>query len=116
MPFRNWTYPYGPIASIVLNSVLVLVQGWKSFSPTFAAIDFVSYYVELPVMLIMFVAWKISKRTKWVTLERMDLRTDRYDVELTLEERAAMLEKKSHDWKYLSWRQRAGKVGTSLFL
>ncbi|KAG9245350.1 amino acid transporter-like protein [Calycina marina] len=78
LPFKNWTYPWGPYISVVLNIVLVLVQGWSSFSPKFSAIDFVSYYVELPVMLIMYVAWKLLKRTKIVSYADMDLETDVY--------------------------------------
>lgn len=78
LPFKNWTYPYGPWASVVLNSFLVLVQGWKCFSPQFDAVSFVSFYIELPVMLIMYVAWKVIKRTKFVKLEEMDLVTDVY--------------------------------------
>lgn len=77
LPFKNWTYPYGPIVAIGLNSVLVLVQGWTAFSPSFGAVDFVSYYIELAIMVVMFVAWKLIKRTKIVKLEEMDLVTDR---------------------------------------
>lgn len=81
LPFRNWTYPVGPILAVGLNIVLVLVQGWSCFSPTFSAVDFVSYYVELPIMLVMFVFWKLFKRTKFVHLDQMDLITDRYDLQ-----------------------------------
>lgn len=76
--FKNWTYPWGPYAALILNSVLVLVQGWSSFSPKFSGVDFVSYYIELPIMLVMFVGWKLIKRTKWVRLDEMDLVTDVY--------------------------------------
>lgn len=78
LPFKNWTYPWGPWISIILNCVLVLVQGWSSFSPNFDAVSFVSFYIELPVMLVMYVGWKILKRTRLVKLEDMDLETDRY--------------------------------------
>lgn len=81
LPFKNWTYPWGPAASIVLNSVLVLVQGWSAFSPKFDAVSFVSYYIELPIMLIMYVAWKLIKRTKVVKLEEMDLVTDTHTAD-----------------------------------
>ncbi|WOO78139.1 putative amino-acid permease [Vanrija pseudolonga] len=76
--FKNWTYPWGPYAALILNSVLVLVQGWTCFSPKFNGVDFVSFYIELPVMLIMFVGWKLIKRTRWVRLDEMDLVTDVY--------------------------------------
>jgi len=78
LPFKNWTYPWGPWISIVLNVVIILVQGWSSFSPSFAAVDFVSYYIELPVMAIMWLGWKWLKKTKVVSYEEMDLKTDVY--------------------------------------
>ncbi|KAJ5128010.1 amino-acid permease [Penicillium atrosanguineum] len=79
LPFKNWTYPYGPIFAVGLNIVLVLVQGWECFSPHFKAVSFVSYYIEIPIMVVMFVGWKLIKRTKFVRTSEMDLRTDRYD-------------------------------------
>ncbi|TVY47446.1 putative amino-acid permease [Lachnellula occidentalis] len=80
LPFKNWTYPWGPILAIVLNTVIILVQGWSSFSPKFSGVDFVSYYIELPIMLIMYVGWKLLKRTKLVRLEVMDLETDVHKI------------------------------------
>ncbi|KAM0353070.1 hypothetical protein ACHAPU_001959 [Fusarium lateritium] len=81
LPFKNWTYPYGPWICVVLNSFLVLVQGWSCFSPKFDGVSFVSFYIELPVMLIMYVVWKYLKKTKLVKLSEMDLETDVYTVE-----------------------------------
>ncbi|PYH94902.1 amino acid permease [Aspergillus ellipticus CBS 707.79] len=83
LPYKNWTYPFGPIISIVLNIVLILVQGWSCFSPSFQAVDFVSYYIEIPIMLVMFLGWKLFKRTSFVRLDTMDLLTDRYNLEHT---------------------------------
>ncbi|DAA77493.1 TPA_exp: Uncharacterized protein A8136_6039 [Trichophyton benhamiae CBS 112371] len=80
LPFKNWTYPWGPILSIGLNGLLILVQGWSSFSPKFKPVDFVSFYIQLPVILCMFLTWKfVVKKTKFVKLEEMDLLTDRYE-------------------------------------
>lgn len=81
LPFRNWTYPYGPWFSVILNCVLVLVQGWSCFSPKFDGVSFVSYYIELPIMLLMYVVWKFVKKTKVVELDDMDLETDVYMVQ-----------------------------------
>lgn len=79
LPFKNWTYPYGPVIAVGLNIVLVLVQGWECFSPHFKRVDFVSYYIEIPIMIVMFLAWKLVKQTRFVRKSQMDLRTDRYD-------------------------------------
>jgi len=78
LTFRNFTYPYGPWAVVLGCSFLVLVQGWSCFSPVFSGVDFVSYYIELPIMLLMFGVWKVVKRTRWVSAEEMDLETDVY--------------------------------------
>ncbi|KAG4439132.1 hypothetical protein IFR05_005369 [Cadophora sp. M221] len=81
LPFKNLTYPYGPWISLVLNIVIILVQGWSSFSPKFSAVDFVSYYIEIPIMLVMYLGWKFWKRTRVVSYEDMDLETDVYVVD-----------------------------------
>ncbi|KAF1951734.1 hypothetical protein CC80DRAFT_495888 [Byssothecium circinans] len=81
LPFRNWTYPWGPILCIILNTFIVLVQGWSSFRPSFSSVDFVSYYIEIPVFIVMIVVWKLVKRTKLVKASEMDLETDVYTKE-----------------------------------
>jgi len=40
----------------------------------------VSYYIELPVMLLMYGGWKLLKKTKLVSLEAMDLETDVHKI------------------------------------
>ena len=81
LPFKNWTYPWGPWFSVILNSFLVLVQGWSSFSPSFNVVTFFSLYIELPIMLVMYLGWKAFKRTKFVSAREMDLETDTYPAE-----------------------------------
>lgn len=39
-----------------------IVQGWSSVIPIFSPIDFVSFYVEIPIIAIMFIAWMAFKR------------------------------------------------------
>lgn len=52
------------------------MQGWSCFSPTFSGVDFVSFYIELPIMAVMWLGWKWLKGTKVVSYEEMDLQTD----------------------------------------
>lgn len=111
MPFKNWTYPWGPIISVVLNIFLVLVQGWTAFSPRFKAVDFVSFYIEIPVLLGMLVLWKIVKRSRFVRSDEMDLFTDRYDAKLTPEEREELLSRKT-PFLGQTWIERFKTVGT----
>ncbi|TDL15925.1 hypothetical protein BD410DRAFT_795911 [Rickenella mellea] len=44
-----WTWPWGPH--------FVVRNGWSSMIPTFSAVDFASFYVEIPVMLSMYTLW-----------------------------------------------------------
>ncbi|KAH7880376.1 uncharacterized protein C8R40DRAFT_1079937 [Lentinula edodes] len=38
------------------------VQGWSSVIPKFTPVYFVSYYIELPIMLIMYLVWMLIQR------------------------------------------------------
>lgn len=121
LPFKNWTYPWGPILAIVLNCVIVLVQGWSSFSPKFSVVDFFSYYVEIAIMVVMYVIWKVLKRTKFVRVEDMDLITDRAPFTASrthIEGREAdsASEDSIAETKKGLWAQRVKKLGTSTFL
>lgn len=81
LPFKNWTYPWGPILTVVLGIVIVLVQGWSCFSPKFSPVDFVSFYIELPIFVLMILGWKFVKKTKFQQAAEMDLVTDVYTKE-----------------------------------
>ncbi|KXN90118.1 putative amino-acid permease PB1C11.02 [Leucoagaricus sp. SymC.cos] len=63
MKFRAaWTWPWGPAFVIVTVACLILIQGWSSIFPTFQPVDFISYYVEIPVMVVMYILWMLIKR------------------------------------------------------
>ncbi|KAJ6495650.1 amino acid permease-domain-containing protein [Mycena vitilis] len=50
----SWTWPYGP--------PFVVLQGWSSVLPVFSAVDFLSFYIEVPVMIVMYLAWASLNR------------------------------------------------------
>ncbi|KAG6857760.1 hypothetical protein H0H87_004176 [Tephrocybe sp. NHM501043] len=54
---------------------MIIVQGWSSVIPKFSGVDFVSYYIEIPVMIIMFFAWLVvtGARPKLSEDTRQDL-------------------------------------------
>ncbi|OJT15330.1 hypothetical protein TRAPUB_8126 [Trametes pubescens] len=63
MKFRaGWTWPWGPYFVIITVTALIIIQGWSSVFPHFSAVDFVSFYIEIPVMIFMYFAWIIIKR------------------------------------------------------
>ncbi|KAF5385971.1 hypothetical protein D9615_002336 [Tricholomella constricta] len=54
-----WTWPWGPGFVIFAVVFMIIVQGWSSVIPKFSAVDFVSFYIEIPVMIVMFIIWMI---------------------------------------------------------
>ncbi|KAJ6497803.1 amino acid permease-domain-containing protein [Mycena sanguinolenta] len=64
----SWTWPYGPPFVIVTVSAIIIIQGWSSVLPVFSAVDFLSFYIEVPVIVVMYFAWALLKRSQ-TTLE-----------------------------------------------
>ncbi|PBK91604.1 hypothetical protein ARMGADRAFT_210660 [Armillaria gallica] len=52
-----WTWPWGPPFVIITVTALILIQGWSSIFPTFSIVDFFSLYIEIPVMVVMYLVW-----------------------------------------------------------
>lgn len=40
------------------------VQGWSSLIPKFSLFDFISFYIEIPIIAAMFVTWMLLKRPR----------------------------------------------------
>lgn len=47
-------------------SKLVVVQGWSSVIPRFSIADFFSFYIELPVMALMYFLWLLVRRVRHI--------------------------------------------------
>ncbi|BGP39401.1 Basic amino-acid permease [Rhodotorula kratochvilovae] len=75
-PAGRWA---GPIV-LVVTSFIILVQGWSVFRGTFDNIGFVSNYVELPIYLVLYLAWRLIhfRRIRTPSLRAIDLDTGRY--------------------------------------
>lgn len=72
LPYKGLWYPVLPIAGVVLNIFLALIQGWSTFKP-FSGKDFVDAYILLPVFFIFFIGFKLWHKSKWVNLNEVDL-------------------------------------------
>lgn len=117
---------------IVTVSFIILVQGWSVFSGGFDKIGFVSnysklelllppfsqtgrllspwffYQVEIPVFLVMYLAWRLIKKVKSPSLLEIDLDTGRYvetarDVQDNKEIEEKERGKWGWFWKAYSW-------------
>jgi len=63
MKFRaRWTWPWGPPFVVASMVSIILLQGWPSVIPRFSAVDFLSFYIQLPVMAVMYFLWLVVHR------------------------------------------------------
>ena len=77
LPFKAMLYPYGTIFVIFINTFLVFIAGYSCFVGGFSPVDFVVNYVVIAVFTVLYVGWKIIKRTKVVPIMEVDLVTGR---------------------------------------
>jgi len=126
LKFRaKWTWPWGPYLVMTSVSGLILVQGWSSIFPKFSAIDFVSLYLEIPIMIVMWFGWiavhRLTKRETnpdstssgagvngvldIVDLQTIDLKGDEYQDAVDDGEEEALRQKRtSQGTLRLLWR------------
>ncbi|GAA6017271.1 hypothetical protein JCM10207_003673 [Rhodosporidiobolus poonsookiae] len=101
-PAGRWA---GPIV-VVGCTFIILVQGWSVFAGGFDRIGFVSNYIEIPVFILLYIAWRLIKRVRTPALADIDLETLRYfntpedeQDNLLIEQR----EKGRYGWAWRAW-------------
>ncbi|KAI0743876.1 amino acid permease-domain-containing protein [Daedaleopsis nitida] len=63
LKFRaSWTWPWGPYFVVIAVFIIIIIQGWPSVIPEFSPVDFVSYYIQIFVMIFMYIVWMLIKR------------------------------------------------------
>ncbi|KAJ3574037.1 hypothetical protein NPX13_g4500 [Xylaria arbuscula] len=77
LPYKALFHPYGTWFVVLLNTFLVFISGYSVFIGGFAAVDFVFDYIVLVIFTLLYLFWKILKRTKIVNLAEVDLVTGR---------------------------------------
>ncbi|KAI1315358.1 hypothetical protein EDD11_000917 [Mortierella claussenii] len=83
LPFISRLYPVGPIYTILVCVIILLSQGYTAFSP-FSIKMFLSAYVTLPFVVILYFGNKFWAKTKILPLVDVDLDTGRSIVEHTM--------------------------------
>ncbi|KAJ7326284.1 amino acid permease/ SLC12A domain-containing protein [Mycena albidolilacea] len=76
LPFRSWTQPYGAWAVLVSFLVIIFFSGFTTFmTKPFDYKSFISDYINIPLMLILYFGYKIFMKTSIVSLAEMDCST-----------------------------------------
>lgn len=83
LPYINHLYPFGPIYTIIVCLVILFGQGYTAFSP-FSVKSFLSAYVTLPFIFILYFGKKFWSKTKILKLVDVDLDTGRSFMDTTM--------------------------------
>ncbi|KAG0356602.1 hypothetical protein BG005_004470 [Podila minutissima] len=76
LPFVSRLYPFGPIYTLAVCVIILLGQGYTAFSP-WDTKAFLSAYVTLPFIFILYFGNKFYSKTKILRLVDVDLDTGR---------------------------------------
>ena len=72
--FKSPFQPYTAYAALFFFAIITLFNGFYVFKP-WSINDFVTAYVGIPIYLVLFVFWKIFKRTSFVRPSEADIFT-----------------------------------------
>ena len=74
LKFKAKWYPFGPILATVLCAIVIVGQGMSAFSgDTIDWLGILVAYIGIPLFLILYLGYKIVKRTKVVNPKEADL-------------------------------------------
>ncbi|CAI6337840.1 unnamed protein product [Periconia digitata] len=76
LPYRGWGQPYVAIAGIVIFSVTLAIYGYATFY-AFDVGTFMTYYAMCFICIVLWVGFKVVKRSKFVKPEEADLKWER---------------------------------------
>lgn len=82
LPFKASFMPWIAIYSFIFMTIIILIQGFTCFTPHFSASDFVASYISVGLFFVIWLLFQIWFRCPLlVPIEKMDIDTDRRDVE-----------------------------------
>lgn len=82
MPFHSPFQPYLAYISLAFFVIVIVFNGFHVFTTgNFNATDFITAYIGIPIFAILFLFWKILKRTKMVDPKTADIWTGKAAID-----------------------------------
>ncbi|KAG9195319.1 General amino acid permease [Alternaria panax] len=74
LPYCGYFQPYGTWFALCFEICVVFVYGYSTFKPgNFTLESFFTYYTMVGVAPVLFIVWKVIKRTRWLKPHEVDL-------------------------------------------
>lgn len=88
MPYYGWFQPYGAYLAMVIQVLICFFYNYTAFRPEWSVETFFRGYTMQIVAPVLFIGWKLIKRTRWVRPHEVDLvweapTIDRYEERFT---------------------------------
>lgn len=72
LPYRGWFQPYSAWFALISEVVILVFSGYRSLAP-FNTSGFVTAYFMPLFVLVLFIGWKVVKKTTFVAAKDVDL-------------------------------------------
>ncbi len=82
LPYKGWGQPFLAYYALTGCFIMTFVGGYTVFLPgSWDVATFLFSYTMIGVFPVLFVGWKLLKRTKWMKPEEVDLMKDVDEIE-----------------------------------
>ncbi|KAG0146739.1 hypothetical protein CROQUDRAFT_106890 [Cronartium quercuum f. sp. fusiforme G11] len=83
LPYRAPLQPYLSYLGITMISLVLIFNGFTVFiAGHWSSPGFVAAYITIPIYVLSFLYWKMTQKTKWVKIQKMDLKTGLAELEV----------------------------------
>lgn len=74
LPYCGYFQPYGTWFALIFEIAVVFVYGYSTFKPgAFTVEGFFTYYTMVGIAPLLFIFWKLYKKTRWLKPHEVDL-------------------------------------------
>lgn len=81
LPFKARIFPFGPIFAFVECSFILVGQGYSYWSADpVDPVQLVACYIGVPIVVVLYVGYKVIMKTKFIPLAEVDLITGREEI------------------------------------
>lgn len=82
LPFKAKLMPWGAYYAAFFVTIIIFIQGFQAFAPTFSVSGFFTSYVSLIVLAVVFAGCQLYYRCRFLTrIEELDIDSDRREIE-----------------------------------
>jgi lysine-specific permease len=81
LPFKARLFPFGPIFAFVECSFVLIGQGYTYWSADpVDPVSLVACYIGIPIVVVLYVGYKVVMKTKFIPLAEVDLISGREEI------------------------------------